>query len=65
MTAPISQEEQQRVISQYRGIRDELSGLYNKLSVVDADRSEHEYVVFISLSGEANFAFASSSLTRS
>jgi hypothetical protein len=44
MAASLSPEEQQKVISEYRSLRQQLEALYNKLGVVDADRSEHEYV---------------------
>lgn len=42
MAASLSPEEQQKVIAEYRGLRQQLEALYNKLGVVDADRSEHE-----------------------
>jgi hypothetical protein len=40
--ASLTQDEQQKVIAKYRGIREDLDAMYSKLSVIDADRSEHE-----------------------
>jgi hypothetical protein len=37
-----SADEQQRAAARYRGLREELESLYNKLGVIDSDRSEHE-----------------------
>lgn len=42
MAAPLTPEEQKKVIAEYRVLRQQLEALYNKLGVVDADRSEHE-----------------------
>lgn len=47
--ADLSPEERQKVISDYRGLRAEVDAMYEKLGVVDADRSEHEYVSSVRL----------------
>jgi hypothetical protein len=63
MASTLSPEEQKSVLADYRGLRQELEVLYNKLGVVDADRSEHE-CVHVHACGAANPTPASARLLR-
>lgn len=40
--ASVSDEDRQKSIARFHGLRSELEALYNKLATIDADRGEHE-----------------------
>jgi len=44
-TSPSSQEDAQRIVNQYKGMRAQISELANKISELDSDRNEHALVV--------------------
>ncbi len=45
MAGTLSADEQRELATRYQGLREEIDTLYNRLAVVDGDRSEHDLVL--------------------
>ena len=48
MASELSEDQQREIVGKYRNLREEVEALYAKVSQIDSDKSEHEYVLLAS-----------------